>query len=102
MVAEPTAPVRGAGCGSAMARRYGIVAELLQSAPLWNATGFPVVALPAGTGGPAALPVGLSLIGPPGAEAALVRAAVDLQERALRPPGIAGCAARMRDAPKSA
>jgi aspartyl-tRNA(Asn)/glutamyl-tRNA(Gln) amidotransferase subunit A len=89
MIAEPTAPflppVR-VGYGA----DYGMAGELLRSAPLWNATGFPVVALPAGLWGPVALPVGLSLIGPPGADAALVRAAVDLQERALPAPGIAG------------
>jgi aspartyl-tRNA(Asn)/glutamyl-tRNA(Gln) amidotransferase subunit A len=52
----------------------------------WNLTGFPVAALPAGLGARSGLPVGVSLIGPRGAEAAVVQAAIDLQEHALAPP----------------
>jgi aspartyl-tRNA(Asn)/glutamyl-tRNA(Gln) amidotransferase subunit A len=52
----------------------------------WNVTGFPVAALPAGLGGRSGLPVGVSLVGPRGAEAAVARAAIDLQEHALAPP----------------
>jgi Asp-tRNA(Asn)/Glu-tRNA(Gln) amidotransferase A subunit family amidase len=90
LILEPTAPIH------APARNdyEGSVATavLLAFTPLWNATGFPVVALPAGVGKRSGLPVGISLIGPRGAEAGLVRAAVDLQGRALRPPGIASLA----------
>jgi aspartyl-tRNA(Asn)/glutamyl-tRNA(Gln) amidotransferase subunit A len=52
----------------------------------WNLTGFPVAALPAGLGARSRLPVGVSLIGPRGAEAAVAQAAIDLQEHALAPP----------------
>src|SRR3954468_4975791 len=52
----------------------------------WNVTGFPVAALPAGLGARSGLPVGMSLIGPRGAEAAVAAAAIDLQEHALAPP----------------
>jgi aspartyl-tRNA(Asn)/glutamyl-tRNA(Gln) amidotransferase subunit A len=52
----------------------------------WNLTGFPVAALPAGVGARSGLPVGVSLIGRRGAEAAVAQAAIDLQEHALAPP----------------
>ena len=52
----------------------------------WNATGFPVAALPAGLGARSGLPVGVSLIAPRGAEADVVQAGIDLQEHALAPP----------------
>src|SRR6185437_9425089 len=52
----------------------------------WNVTGFPVAALPAGVGARSGLPVGVSLIAPRGAEAAVVQAGIDLQEHALAPP----------------
>jgi aspartyl-tRNA(Asn)/glutamyl-tRNA(Gln) amidotransferase subunit A len=55
----------------------------------WNLTGFPVAALPAGVGTRSGLPVGVSLIGPRGAEAAVAQAAIDLQEHALAPPALA-------------
>lgn len=53
----------------------------------WDMTGFPAVALPAGIGRRSGLPVGISLIAPRGAEAALVQAGIDLQEHELEPPG---------------
>jgi aspartyl-tRNA(Asn)/glutamyl-tRNA(Gln) amidotransferase subunit A len=52
----------------------------------WNLTGFPVAALPAGLGARSGLPVGVSLIGARGTEAAVAQAAIDLQEHALAPP----------------
>jgi aspartyl-tRNA(Asn)/glutamyl-tRNA(Gln) amidotransferase subunit A len=52
----------------------------------WNMTGFPVAALPARVGARSGLPVGVSLVAPRGAEAAVVRAGIDLQEHALAPP----------------
>jgi aspartyl-tRNA(Asn)/glutamyl-tRNA(Gln) amidotransferase subunit A len=54
----------------------------------WNSTGFPVAALPAGLGARSGLPVGVSLIAPRGAEAAVARAGIDLQEHALAPPAV--------------
>jgi Asp-tRNA(Asn)/Glu-tRNA(Gln) amidotransferase A subunit family amidase len=51
----------------------------------WNFTGFPVVALPAGLGSRSGLPVGISLVGLPDTEPALVQAAIDLQEHELPP-----------------
>ena len=51
-----------------------------------TSTGFPVAALPAGLGARSGLPVGVSLIGPRGAEADVVQAGIDLQEHALAPP----------------
>jgi aspartyl-tRNA(Asn)/glutamyl-tRNA(Gln) amidotransferase subunit A len=52
----------------------------------WNVTGFPVAALPSGLGARSGLPVGVSLVGRRGAEVAVARAAIDLQEHALAPP----------------
>jgi Asp-tRNA(Asn)/Glu-tRNA(Gln) amidotransferase A subunit family amidase len=52
----------------------------------WDATGFPVVALPAGLGSRTGLPVGVSLVAPRGREAAVTQLAIDLQERELPPP----------------
>jgi aspartyl-tRNA(Asn)/glutamyl-tRNA(Gln) amidotransferase subunit A len=42
--------------------------------------------LPAGVGARSGLPVGVSLIAPRGAEAAVAQAGIDLQEHALAPP----------------
>jgi aspartyl-tRNA(Asn)/glutamyl-tRNA(Gln) amidotransferase subunit A len=73
-------------------RTVGYAAEPLGPDPhvlltfAWNLTGFPVVALPAGLGARSGLPVGVSLVGRRGAEAAVVQAAIDLQEHALAPP----------------
>lgn len=89
LILEPTtpfpAPPRGAGYGAG----YPELVALLPFASLWNATGFPVVSLPAGIGPRDRLPVSVSLIGPPRSEAAAVRVAVDLQGRALPPPDFA-------------
>jgi aspartyl-tRNA(Asn)/glutamyl-tRNA(Gln) amidotransferase subunit A len=51
----------------------------------WDMAGFPVVALPAGIGARSGLPVGVSLIARRGAEAPLVGAAINVQERELPP-----------------
>ena len=80
--------------GLAPERTIGYAPELPNPDPhilltfAWNATGFPVAALPAGLGARSGLPVGVSLIGPRGAEAEVVRAGIDLQERALAPPAV--------------
>jgi Asp-tRNA(Asn)/Glu-tRNA(Gln) amidotransferase A subunit family amidase len=73
-------------------RRIGYAPELPTPDPHilltypWNVTGFPVAALPAGVGARSGLPVGVSLIGPRGAEVEVLRAGIDLQEHALAPP----------------
>jgi aspartyl-tRNA(Asn)/glutamyl-tRNA(Gln) amidotransferase subunit A len=87
LVLEPTsalvAPPRGKGYDPGHAGGEGD--PLIAFTATWDLTGFPVVSLPAGIGGRSGLPVGVSLIAPRGAEAPLVQAAVDLQERALAP-----------------
>lgn len=45
----------------------------------WNWTGFPVVALPSGVGAASGLPVGVSLVGRPGAEWELLDLGAELQ-----------------------
>ena len=60
---------------------------------MWNATGFPVASLPGGFGRDSRLPVGISVIGPRGADARVLQIGIDLQEHALHPPGIADPAA---------
>jgi aspartyl-tRNA(Asn)/glutamyl-tRNA(Gln) amidotransferase subunit A len=46
---------------------------------LWNLTGFPVVALPAGLGSSTGLPVGVSIAAPRGREAVVTQIGIDLQ-----------------------
>ncbi len=96
LVLEPTipivAPLRGSGYAAVA---HPGLAPLVEFGPLWNATGFPVVALPAGRGRRTGLPVSVSLIAPAGAEAVAVRAAVDLQERELPPPVARGLDTRL-------
>jgi aspartyl-tRNA(Asn)/glutamyl-tRNA(Gln) amidotransferase subunit A len=82
-----TAPLRGPGYDPEALGGEGDPLILLTA--LWNFTGFPAVALPAGLGRRTVLPVGVSLIGPPDTETGLVAAAVDLQAGPLPPPGIA-------------
>jgi aspartyl-tRNA(Asn)/glutamyl-tRNA(Gln) amidotransferase subunit A len=81
LVLEPTAlspaPARG------VEEAFG---KFVQLGPLWDATGFPVVSLPAGIGRRSGLPVSASLVAPRGGEGVAVRVAVDLQERELEPP----------------
>jgi aspartyl-tRNA(Asn)/glutamyl-tRNA(Gln) amidotransferase subunit A len=84
-VLEPTvpivAPVRGAGYERGHAGGEGD--PLITLTATWDLTGFPAAALPAGIGKRSSLPVGVSLIGPRGAEVPLVQAAIDLQEHEL-------------------
>ena len=86
-VLEPTVPmtaqVRGDGYDSGNLGGQGD--PLIVFTSTWNFTGFPAVALPAGLGARSGLPVGVSLIGAPDAEAVLVQAAIDLQAHALPP-----------------
>jgi aspartyl-tRNA(Asn)/glutamyl-tRNA(Gln) amidotransferase subunit A len=85
LVLEPTAPIHAVRRNDPSGA--DAAAALVATAPLWNATGLPVVAIPAGLGGSSGLPVGVSLIGRHGAEATLIRAGLELQAGPLRPPG---------------
>ena len=58
---------------------------LISLTHLWDWTGFPVAALPAGVGR-GGLPVGVSLIGPAGSDWELLRLGVGLQQEL----GVAG------------
>lgn len=84
---EPTVPVvappRGDGYDPGHAGGQGD--PLISLTATWDLTGFPVAALPVDVGRRTRLPVGVSLVGPRGVEAALVQAAIDLQEHALTP-----------------
>jgi aspartyl-tRNA(Asn)/glutamyl-tRNA(Gln) amidotransferase subunit A len=86
-ILEPTcvmpAPPRGHGYDSG--RLGGEGDPLIVLTSTWNFTGFPAVALPSGVGARSGLPVGVSLVGVPDAEPALVQIAIDLQEHALPP-----------------
>ncbi len=77
-VLEPTvsvvAPLRGDGYEHA-----GSDVELILLTHFWNWTGFPVVSLPSGVGRRSGLPTGVSLIGPAGSDADLLRAGIALQ-----------------------
>jgi aspartyl-tRNA(Asn)/glutamyl-tRNA(Gln) amidotransferase subunit A len=82
---EPTVPLtaRLRGDGYDPGHLGGEGDPLIALTATWNFTGFPVVALPAGLGSRSGLPVGVSLVGPPDAEPALVQAAIDLQRDEL-------------------
>jgi aspartyl-tRNA(Asn)/glutamyl-tRNA(Gln) amidotransferase subunit A len=75
---EPTvpvvAPLRGGGYD-----HFGTDAALISLTYYWNWTGWPVVSLPAGVGSRSGLPVGVSVIGPQGADASLLAIGVALQ-----------------------
>ena len=86
-VIEPTipviAPLRGDGYEHA-----GSDYALISLTHLWDWTGFPVAALPAGVGR-SGLPVGVSLIGPAGTDWELLALGIALQEElgVPEPPG---------------
>jgi aspartyl-tRNA(Asn)/glutamyl-tRNA(Gln) amidotransferase subunit A len=77
-VVEPTvptvAPPRGHGYDEA-----GSDVALISFTHYWDWTGFPVAAIPAGTGSRTGLPVGVSLIGPAGADWELLALGAALQ-----------------------
>jgi aspartyl-tRNA(Asn)/glutamyl-tRNA(Gln) amidotransferase subunit A len=79
-VIEPTvplvAPVRGSGYDEFFTEEAGAYIAFTH---YWNWTGFPVAALPAGLGSRSKLPVGVSLIGAPGAEWRLLGLGTELQ-----------------------
>jgi aspartyl-tRNA(Asn)/glutamyl-tRNA(Gln) amidotransferase subunit A len=88
---EPTVPVVAPLRGSGYEDRF-FDADLISLTRQWNWTGFPVAALPAGVGARSGLPVGVSLIGPPGRDFDVLAAGIELQaelpptEAALVPP----------------
>ena len=75
---EPTVPdiawLRGAGYDHA-----GSDVRLIELTHHWDWTGMPVVALPAGVGPRSGLPVGVSLVGPAGADWELLAVGIALQ-----------------------
>ena len=82
LVLEPTLPIVPYGRGPGYDRGHagGPGDPMIALTAIWNLTGMPVAALPV------TWDAGVSLIAPRGHEAALVAAAVDLQEGALPPP----------------
>jgi aspartyl-tRNA(Asn)/glutamyl-tRNA(Gln) amidotransferase subunit A len=78
-VIEPTIPVvappRGDGYD-----HWGTDYVLISLTHLWDWTGFPVAALPAGVGSESGLPVGVSLVGPAGSDRQLLALGAALQE----------------------
>jgi Asp-tRNA(Asn)/Glu-tRNA(Gln) amidotransferase A subunit family amidase len=87
---EPTVPLtaRPRGDGYDPGHLGGEGDPLIAFTATWNFTGFPVATVPAGLGRDSGLPVGVSLIAPHDAEAVIVQAALDLQERELPPPAL--------------
>ena len=80
-VIEPTvplvAPVRGQGYDQFFTEEAGAYIAFTH---YWDWTGFPVAALPSGLGSRTGLPVGVSLIGGPGAEWRLLGLGTELQD----------------------
>ena len=66
-VVEPTIPIVAPLRGSGYDEPFGDIADLSLT-HYWDWTGFPVVALPSGVGRRSGLPVGVSLVGAPGAD----------------------------------
>ena len=96
-----TAPERGPGYESGHPAGQGDPLITLTAA--WNATGFPVASLPGGFGRHSRLPVGISVIGPRGADSRVLQTGIDLQQHALPPPAITDPAAgAARSRPRSA
>ena len=89
MLLEPTLPIvpydRGPGYDRGHAGGQGD--PMIALTALWDLTGMPVAALPV------TWDAGVSLVAPRGREAALVGAAINLQESALPPPRWAPTAA---------
>lgn len=77
-VIEPTLPIVAPPRGTGYEHPFQDNA-LISLTHYWNWTGFPAVALPAGVGARSGLPVSVSLVGPAGREAELLRAGIDLQ-----------------------
>jgi Asp-tRNA(Asn)/Glu-tRNA(Gln) amidotransferase A subunit family amidase len=80
-VLEPTLPILPLARGEGYtARAAGAGDPMIALTSLWDMTGMPVAALPV------SWDVGVSLVAPRGREAALLQAAIDLQEHALAVP----------------
>ena len=79
-IVEPTVPIVARPRGNGYDAPFSDLAEISLT-HYWNWTGFPVVALPAGTGARSRLPVGVSLVGRPGADWHLVAAGAALQRQ---------------------
>ena len=86
LILEPTVPMLAPARGDGYQRGDPAIAGIIPFTALWNATGFPVVSFPSGLGPRSGLPVGVSLIAPPHADAVAIRAGVDVQARGVRPP----------------
>jgi aspartyl-tRNA(Asn)/glutamyl-tRNA(Gln) amidotransferase subunit A len=74
---EPTVPILPRRRGGGYDEPFADAAEVSLT-HYWNWVGLPVVALPAGLGPRSGLPVGVSLVGPPGADWDLLAAAETL------------------------
>jgi aspartyl-tRNA(Asn)/glutamyl-tRNA(Gln) amidotransferase subunit A len=80
-VLEPTLPILPLARGDGYTTRTGGAGDpMIELTSLWDMTGLPVAALPV------SWDVGVSLIAPRGAEAALLQVGIDLQEHALAVP----------------
>jgi aspartyl-tRNA(Asn)/glutamyl-tRNA(Gln) amidotransferase subunit A len=77
-VLEPTVPVVAPARGDGYEHAF-TDAALIALTHYWDWTGFPVAALPAGVGARSGLPVGVSLVGPPGRDFDVLAAGVELQ-----------------------
>jgi aspartyl-tRNA(Asn)/glutamyl-tRNA(Gln) amidotransferase subunit A len=82
LVLEPTLPIvpHARGAGYERGHAGGARDPMIALTSLWNMTGMPVASLPVSPR------VGVSLVAPGGREAAVVQAAIDLQEHALGVP----------------
>jgi aspartyl-tRNA(Asn)/glutamyl-tRNA(Gln) amidotransferase subunit A len=78
-VVEPTLPIVAPVRGRGYEEPFGDLDDLSLT-HYWDWTGFPVVALPSGVGSRSALPVGVSLIGAPGADWDLLAWGAALQD----------------------
>ena len=78
-IVEPTIPIVAPLRGSGYDMVFGDVDDLSLT-HYWDWTGFPVVSLPSGIGKRSGLPVGVSLIGAPGADWALLSWGARLQD----------------------
>ncbi len=75
---EPTVPIVARPRGHGYDEAFTDAAEI-SFTHYWNWTGFPVAALPSGVGRRSGLPVGVSLVGPAGADWDVLAAGVALQ-----------------------
>jgi Asp-tRNA(Asn)/Glu-tRNA(Gln) amidotransferase A subunit family amidase len=78
-IVEPTVPIVAPPRGRGYDAPFSDLPEISLT-HYWNWTGFPVVALPAGFGARSGLPVGVSLVGRPGADWDLLAAGAALQD----------------------